>query len=160
MDLQAEAEASYFTDRETSQRSPRDGLRGLRAALAASLGPGLGSTALCLGGSSQAASRESRYYASPGETQMPDGWESVPLIRHIIFGISHSLGEARTSLSKYLNICLQQEDAVRTPACITGRLPTEITRLRRGFGGIWEPGREACRKPWSCWSQLHRSAPL
>ena len=55
-----------------------------------------------------AASRESRHYAlSPGDTDARMCGESVPLIRHIIFGISHSLGEVENVIVKvFLNICL------------------------------------------------------
>lgn len=57
---------------------------------------------------STVAPREPRPVAlSPGRHRCQDAWGVGPLISHIIFGISHSLGELENVIVKvFLNICL------------------------------------------------------
>lgn len=86
--------------------------------------------------------------------------ELVLLISHIIFGISHSLGELENVIVEvFLNILpSQQEDAVRTLCLPYGWILIKITSSRSWQDlGAWEQGLEGTPV---CLSQLYHSAPL
>ena len=105
---EAEAKASHFTDGETEAREPQGCAQGPSGGPStASPGPGSSSTALCLGVPWQHPESLGHCAVSPGDADARMCGESVLLISHIIFGISHSLGEVENVIVKvFLNICL------------------------------------------------------